>query len=304
MISFIFGENTFENERKLQEVTALFSGDPERFDGEGLEAKHLPDLFMATTFFAKKRLIIIKNLSANKVLWNMLDDWLDRLSSDIHLVLVETKPDKRSKIYKQLQKTATIYESRLWGDRDNAKAEQWVISEAGQLGFTLDKKSAHIIVARVGADQWLLHQALQKLALVDELTIDTIYEVIDANPTENIFNLFEAALRGEGRVVCRMLQTLAITEDPYKIFGLLSTQAFQLAAVIVSDKPTATIAADLGAHSFTLSKLTPFAKSFDQTDVRKIITTLDEADIVMKTSAIEPWLLLERSLLKIASNKA
>lgn len=300
MITLLTGDNSFENERALSKLVAEFDGAPERVDGDSLELKHLPDLLMGTTLFANKRLVIIKNLSGNKTLWTGFSDWAYRLSPDVHLVLVEPKPDKRTKTYKDLQKIADIKESKLWGERDFLQAGQWVISEAEQRGFTLDKASAHLLVERVGADQWQLSQALEKLAVSGPVSPRVIETLIEANPVENVFLLFEAALAGDGNRIKKMLQILETTEDPYRLLGLLGGQAVQLAVVAVADKPSAEIASEIGVHPYALSKLAPAARRLGRSGAKKIVAAFAEADEGAKTSAADPWLLIERALIKVA----
>jgi DNA polymerase III delta subunit len=193
-----------------------------------------------------------------------------------------------------------VDEFRLWSERDTVKAEKWATDEAKLLGFSLDASSARALVARVGVDQWLLFQALQKLAVTDTVTPVVIEEIIEANPLENIFNLFDAALRGNAVKVKRMLETLELTEDPFRLFGLLAGQAFQLVALAVSEKPEVEVAKDFGAHPFALSKLAPHAKKLGRPGAKQVIITFAEADEVMKTGG-EPWLLIERALTKIAN---
>ncbi|HMH70454.1 MAG TPA: DNA polymerase III subunit delta [Candidatus Saccharimonadales bacterium] len=299
MITVITGENGFENDRLLRQIEVQFDGTPERIDGTELELKRVPDLLMGTTLFASKRLVIIKNLSENKSLWNEFEPWIARANDDVHLILMEQKPDKRTKTYKTLQKNATLHESRLWTDRDSVKAEQWATQEARSLGFELDKKSAQILVARVGVDQWQLFGALQKLAVLGEVTPEIIEEIIEANPAENVFNLFDAALNGNGSSVKHMLGVLALAEDPYRVFGLLSSQAFQLVALSLGEKSSAEVAKDLGAHPFALSKLAPHAKKMSRMNAKQLLALFVEADATLKSSAHDPWLLIERALLKV-----
>ncbi len=300
MITLLTGENSFETERKRREIESLFDGTSEKIDGSELELKQLPDLLMGATLFAPRRLVIMKRLSENKPLWTAFETWIPRVSDDTHLVLIEPKPDKRTRTYKEVQKVADAYDFAPWTERDTVKAEQWVVSEAKTLGFTLDKKSAQTLVARVGADQWQLYRALEKLSVVDAVTPAVIEDVVEANPFENVFNLFEAALRGNAPKVKQMVETLSLTEDAYRLFGLLSGQAFQLAALSVSEKQSAEVAKDLGAHPFALSKLAPHANKFGKSGARKVIAIFAEADAGMKTSAGDPWLLLERALIKVA----
>lgn len=301
MITVLTGENGFEISRELERLINSFDGAAEKIDGAQLELKQLPDLLMGATLFADRRLIIIKGLSENKSLWEAFIDWLPRVSDDVRLVLVDEKPDKRTKTYKELQKVADVREFKLWGERDTAAAEKWVGEEAGRLAMSLDKKSIQSSVARVGVDQWSLSHALEKLVVLDKVNPTVIEEVIEANPVENVFNLFDAALKGDATKVARMIETLQLTEDPYRLFGLISTQAFQLLALGISEKPAAEVAKDLGAHPFALSKLAPHAKRLGTGGTKKVFTAFVEADSAIKTSAADPWLLIERALIKVAT---
>lgn len=255
MITLLVGENSFEIERSLDMIKREFAGQAERIDGASLDPAQLPELLMGGTLFAEKRLVVIKGLSGSAAAWTALTDWLPRTSDDIHLVLVETKPDKRTKTYKDLQKLAAVAEHHVWTERDATAAERWVAEEATRQEVSLDKKSIQHLVRRAGIDQWELFHAIEKLALVGNVTPELIDELIEANPEENIFLLFETALRGDMDGVRRMLATLKLTEDPFRLFGLISGQAFQLAALAVSDKPSAAVASDLGVHPYGLSKL-------------------------------------------------
>jgi DNA polymerase III subunit delta len=302
MITVLSGENSFEVQQALQAIIRAFDGTVERIDGSELELKQLPDLIMGGTLFADKRLVVIKQLSDNKAIWPVFTDWLPRISDDIHLVLVEPKLDKRTKTYKDLQKVATMTDYLAWSERDIAKAEQWVAGEAKTLGCDMDNACVRLLVNRVGPDQWLLHQALQKLAVLDYITTDIITEVIEANPVENVFDLFESALRGNAAKVKQMIETLELSEDPYRLFGLLSGQAFQLAALTAAgDKPSAEVAKDLGVHPYGLGKLTTYARKLGRPGAKKVIVAFAEADAGMKSSATEPWLLIERALIKTAT---
>lgn len=298
MITVLTGENSFELTRALEGIVALFDGTAEKFDGSDLELSRLPDLLLGGTLFADKRLIIVKGLSDNKSLWDILPDWLGRVNEDVHLVLVEPKPDKRTRTFKELKKVAEVKEFNPWGDRDTALAEKWVGEEAKRQGSALDSKSVQLLVARVGLDQWQLFHALEKLTVLGDITPEIIEQTVEANPTENVFNLLDAALRGDAKKVHDMISTLERTQDPYMTFGLLSSQVFQLATLAVTDKPAASVASDIGAHPYALGKLAPHAKSLGKGNIKKIVQTFADVDMKMKSSATDPWLLVEEALVK------
>ena len=299
MITVLTGDNSFEVTRALGQIIDGFSGEAERIDGSELDLKQLPDLVMGATLFASERLVIIKQLSDNKAIWSTFHEWLGRVSPDVHLVLVEPKLDKRTVTYKDLQKVATISEHKAWTERDTAKAEQWVAQEASRMGCVIDTQSIRVLVQRVGVDQWPLYQALQKLIVLDEITPASIAEHIEANVAENVFDLFESALKGNGAKIKQMIETLSLNEDPYRLFGLLSGQAFQLAALAVAgDRQGADVAKDLGVHPYGLGKLATYARRLGRSGTKKVVAAFAEADASMKTSATDPWLLIERALMK------
>lgn len=301
VITVLTGENSFELMRALDAIVSAFDGVPEKIDGSDLELNQLPDLVMGATLFADKRLVIVKDLSDNKSIWEILSDWMERVGDDIHLVLVEQKPDKRTKTFKDLKKFGDVKEFAKWSERDGMVAETWAVNEAKRQGFTLDKKSAQLLVSRVGLDQWQLYHALQKLSVLDAITPKIIESIVEAAPSENVFNLFDAALRGDTKKIAEMIQTLQRTQDPYMTFGLLSGQAFQLAALSVTDKPTNEVASGIGAHPYALGKLAPHAKKLGANNIRKVIQYFADADSTMKSSATDPWLLIEEALIKTAS---
>lgn len=301
MITVLTGDNSFEVTRALTKIEREFDGVAEKIDGSSLELKQLPDFIMGGTLFADKRLVILKSLSENKSVWADFSDWLPRVSDDVQLVLVEPKLDKRTKTYKDLQKAAAVTEYKAWTERDSSQAEQWVAGEAKAMGFDLDRELSRLLVQRVGVDQWLLHQALQKLAVLDDVTAEVIIDIIEANPVENVFDLFESALKGNTAKVATMIKTLELTEDPFRLFGLLSGQAFQLAVLAnAEDRPSADVAKDIVVHPYGLSKLAPHARTLGKPGAKKVIAYFAEADHDMKSSGTNPWLLIERALMKVA----
>ncbi|HEY8992684.1 MAG TPA: DNA polymerase III subunit delta [Candidatus Microsaccharimonas sp.] len=298
MITWFTGEKTFDIQQAVTAIVAKFDGTAERLDGTTLELKNIPDLLMGATLFAEKRLVIIKDLSQNSSVWEKLPEWIDRISDDIDVILIDGKPDKRTTGYKEVKKRVVLKEFPVWGERDQDVAESWVIKHASGLGLTLDKKLAHHIVERIGLDQWQLANGLEKLSLLETVTPQAINDTIDPNPSENVFQLFELALEGRRQAVHEMIRTLELVEDPYKLFALLSSQAFQLAAVASAgsaDTPTK----DFGIHPYVAGKLSRHGNKLGARGSARILEAFAQTDADMKRSKGEPWLLIERTLLSI-----
>lgn len=298
MITWFTGENTFDIQQAVKAIADAFDGAVERVDGTTLELKNIPDLLMGATLFAAHRLVIIKDISQNNTVWEKFPEWIDRLSDDIDVLLIDSKPDKRTTGYKEVEKRVVLKEFPVWGDRDQSLAEAWVVKYAQTLELSLDKKLAHHIVMRVGVDQWQLANSLEKVASLEVVNPEAINEIIEPSPSENVFELFELALDGRREAVHDMLRTLELSEDPYKLFALLSSQAFQLAAVASagpSDVPTK----DFGIHPYVAGKLARSGKKLGGRGATRILTLFAQTDADMKRSKGEPWLLIERTLLSM-----
>lgn len=294
MITWLIGENSFEVKEALRGIEDAFSGTPEYYDGDTLTLAQLPDLLMGLSLFAENRLVVVRDITANTSLWEKLSEWLPRVNDTIHVVFIDTKPDKRTSAYKTLKAAADTQEYAAWTERDTQKAEKWVIERAPNLGV----KEARHLVARVGVDQWQLNGALEKLTLLDEATPEVIDELIPASPSENVFQLFELALEGKGELLGRSLQTLAMYEDPYRLFGLLVSQALSLAAVTAAG-PDDAPSKDFGIHPFVASKLVRHGRSLGMRNVQKIVDLAAKADAGLKRSRAEPWVLIEQFLLSV-----
>jgi DNA polymerase III delta subunit len=298
MITFLTGDNSFELNRALERLVQNYPDEITRTDADDMQLDRFIELISGASLFSSKRMVIMRDLSANKSLWTMFSDHIDSVSDDVHLVLVEPAIDKRTAAYKRLQKVADVQVFTAWGDRDGDKAEAWVGTQAKQLGIKVDKKSVRLLVERVGMNQWDLYHALEKLAVLDHVDDQVIEEIIEAQTSENVFNLLDSALRGNIKRVSDMIRNLQRTQDPYMTFGLLSGQVFQLAALAVGDHPTNTVASDIGGHPYALGKLAPHAKSMGRSGVRNITKIFAETDTRMKSTSTDPWILIEQALVK------
>lgn len=296
MIYLLVGENSFTRQRALAAILAEFDGDIQTLEGSEVTLRDLPDLFQSATLFGDRRLVVIKDLSEHSSIWNELPDWLERIADDTTVVFVETKPDRRTAAFKALKKEGIIKEFPNWNDRDQSTAEQWLVDEAATLGLMLDKKCAHRIVERVGLDQHRLVSAIEKLLIADQpVTIDLIDLLIDADPSANAFLLFELALSGHQAAIVSQIEQLRAVEDPYRVFGLLTSQVFQLSAVYVTDSQQAS--REFGVHPYVAKKLHASAGRLTKAKLRTIIDAFHQSDIDMKTTSTDPWLLVERALL-------
>lgn len=300
MITLLTGSNTYTAREFIDELSKKY--DPHgisRRDGSELSENDLPELLQGASLFAQERLVIIKDASNNKTLWVELARWLEKVPSEVHLVFVEQSPDKRTKTYKTLQKIAESKESK---ELNEYEASKWLVEFAKKQNKEIAQNEAAYLVDRIGTDQWQLRHELEKLLLVNDTSKQRIDDIIEAAPQANVFALIDAALQGKKEIISAQIKILETQEDPYRLFGLLSSQVFQLATLSkAKDVSTGQIAKDLSTHPYPLQKLKPLADSLGKRDVSKIVDTVAALDLQLKRSAGDPWLLLERALIQIAT---
>lgn len=296
------GENDFALTKKIVQLKAQFDGTTERYEAADLSAERLADIFAGQTLFALKRLVIIDTPSASPELWQHLPEWSKRLSDDTQLVLVEPRLDKRTSVYKWLQKNVEVEYFAALDERNHTSVAEWLADYAKAKGVRLSHQHSRRLIERGGTDQWALAQAVDKLALVDEITDQWIDDVIDSSPSENVFSLFETALNAQPERVQTMLEGLRQTEDAYRVLGLISAQAVQLVTLVYGQGDAAKVAADTGAKStYPYQKLAPYAARITRQQAAQFIKILAEADMRLKSSDANPWTVLESSLVQLAS---
>ncbi len=271
----------------------------EKYDGETLEVSQLTDIFQGATLFSPHKLVVIKHAGKNKTLWAALENWLDTIPTDVDVIFAESAVDKRTKTFKQLQKKAATEECKLLTPPEAIK---WLIKEAKQKDVPLTNQLATKLVDRAGTDQWRLANELDKLVVHGEITEALIDTLVEQTTEANVFALLDAVLHKKTDLAKNLLQDAKPTEDPYMLFGLLASNVSQLAALVyAAGKPIDVIAKELGTHPFPLRKLQSLADRTSKNEVRMIVEIVATADERMKTTGIDPWLLLEEALVKIAN---
>lgn len=304
MILTLTGENTFAIAAAERQLVAAFAqkhgaNSIERVDAEAITPARLPDLLQGATLFAPSRLVIIKNLAANKPLLEPLADALPLAADEITVVIAEPAPDKRTKLYKFLQKKSTF---KQFAVLDGAQLVKWLQEEAVRLGGQIGTPEARRLAERVGNDQWRLANELEKLVSYQAtVSAEAIDLLVEPNPEGTAFELLDAALSGDRAAITRLIGVLRPQEDPYKLFGLLSSQVYAIAVVAVAGtRSPDTIAKETGLHPFVVRKTQGVAKRLGRARAAQLAADVARCDMQLKSTGADPWDLLQLCLQKIA----
>ena len=307
MLYLLLGENTYARERQLAKI--LHGVLPEMIDGEALELRDLPDIFTGQTLFSTERTIVITGLSQNKLVWERCESYFEQLDDTTTVILVEAVLDKRTRMYKVLQKNATLIACDFWKQNETYEAKKWLGEQAKEYKVALDSALAEEMIRRAMRpvsdgkliiDQQRLATVMEQLAGVEKLDLGHIDTVMAPDIHENIFALFLAALDSDASRIQSMIRHLSVEEDGYKALGLLLSQVVNLA--ILSTKGTRTldqVASDMSTSVYALRPLEVYAHTLSKSEVKAIVSIFVNVDSRIKRGA-EPWPTIETGLQKIA----
>ncbi|HEU5187327.1 MAG TPA: DNA polymerase III subunit delta [Candidatus Saccharimonadales bacterium] len=269
----------------------------DRIDGETFDPRNLAELLQGVSLFAQERLVVLKNASKNKPLWEALAS-IEQPGAT--LVIVEPSMDKRSRTYKMLKQKSDF---REYGVPADTELIAWVGSSVKTLGGTISPADARFLMERTGRDQWQLAQEIEKLvSFSPQITHKSIETLVEQTPEGNAFELLDAALGGNVPRVVALVDQLKTQEDPYKLFGLVASQVHTLAVVAAAGQHSPDhIASEAGLHPFVVRKTVSVAKRLGKSRIAHIASDVARCDQQLKTTGFEPWDLLKLCLQKIAA---
>lgn len=307
--TILYGENSYERTAKLAQMKkdAEKSGfEIEKQEIDGLLKSDFVNLICGISLLAENRFVYIRNLSENSEIWQNLGEILPRISTDVHLCIIEDKIDKRSTVYKSISKIVELYEFKAITAKDSKNLAEFARAFGKKLGLKIDSKTANFLISWVGLNEWSIRDAIEKLALIGEANEQNIREFVPQNVESNAFAIFEMMLSGDVLGLQKEISKLKITdgeEGAYKFLGLISTQVFNFSALKIgksSGKTTAEIAKEIGANSWVLGKLDDFAQNISNQQLAVIISKISQIDEVIKSENVDVWAMIESTLIELA----
>ena len=166
---------------------------------------------------------------------DLLDAYAKKPEPRTTLVLVAADVDRTRKVYKSLQKTATIVECwGLKGSKDGRVdlrqvarvAEQLVKQAVAEAGLQIEPAAARLVAERAGTDISTLRGDVDRLLLyaagTKKIELKDVHEVVSAETSQDDWAVTNAIQRGDRAEALRQL-ALALDAGavPYKVLGQL-----------------------------------------------------------------------------------
>ncbi len=306
MITTLTGDNHFLLQQALNELVSGYVtrfGDLglEKLDGEEASIERLVEACQSPPFLVDKKLVILKHPSAQKAFMERIEELINDLPETIDLIIKEPKIDRRSSYYKEL-KAKTEYKE--FSQPEGQKLNTWIVQHVKQQGGSISSSDANYLIERVGQDQQLIYQELEKLITYQpQISRATIELLTELNPQSTIFELVDSAFANiPKRTLSLYKQQRALKVEPQQIMAMLAWQLHVLAIVkLAGDKNPDEIARETKLSPFVVRKTAAIASKLSLAEVKALVRRALRLDVRMKSQNIDADEAMQHFLLTITS---
>ncbi|MCK0156729.1 DNA polymerase III subunit delta [Cellulophaga sp. F20128] len=235
---------------------------------------------------AERQVVIVKEAQHLSRTIDNLSSYVDHPQPTTVLVICYkyAKLDKRKKLYKSLQKTSVLFESKKLFENQVA---DWIRKVLQGKGYTITPIASQLLVEFLGTDLSKINNELEKLKLVipkeTQITPAAIEEHIGISKDFNNFELKKAI--GERNVIKtnRIINYFAQNpkDNPFVVtITILHTYFTQILQYHgLKDHSKGNVAKVLGVHPFFVGEYQIAAKNFPMKKVSGIISVLRDLDL-------------------------
>lgn len=258
------------------------------FEGKKVNQEEILDLAETLPFFSEKRVIVLDNTELGKKCDEIFLKRLGELPDTTIMIFIEKGIDKRSKIYKFIQKNGYAADMAIQNEK---QLMLWLGSLLKKEGKSITNANASYFLHKVGTDMNLIRNELDKLILYTagrkEITKKDIDDICSVEITGKIFEMLEAiALKQQKKALNLYYQILELKEPPLKILALLVRQCNQLLLVksmSAQGMQNRDIGRTGGIHPFVVGKLKKQTQDFTMDQLKYMVKMCGEMDEGIKT---------------------
>jgi DNA polymerase III subunit delta len=292
MIITLTGNNYYLLRRRLDELVNKFVDEHgelavERIDAEEAEPRAVLDAAQSLPFLAGRKLVIVRSLSANKIASEQIEQIISSSGDGTDIIFYEPSPDKRTAVFKVLKSQTQLEE---YAELDTQGLAGWLAGEAEKSGSQISRADANYLVERVGNNQELLANELDKLLIYDpQINRQTIDLLTVKNPQSKVFDLLDAMFSGNKQRALQLYDEQRLQKvEPQAIIALLGWQLNLISLAKFGQGKTANqIAKDAGVSPYPVQKAQRLASKIDETTLKRLVHQALEIDELGKTTPLD-----------------
>lgn len=310
-VYLIFGEEIYLcNQAKQKLKQAIVSSDDTMnysyFEGKKINVSEVVDLAMTAPFFNDRRLLLLEETGFFKQCPDGLLELISTLPPTTCLIFSETEVDKRSKLYKAIQKYGYVGEMKT---PDEKALFLWISSLLKQEKKLMKERTFHYFIERTGTDMEHIKQELEKLFSYtlskDEITIEDIEAITTQITTSKIFDMLDAMMKHEQeKAMNYYYDLLALKEPPMRILALIVRQINLMIQIKEMNQKSifkGDIAKQVGVPSFAVSKYLDQSRNYTISNLKQMLHLCIDTETSVKTGTLTDTIGIELLIVTFCS---
>ncbi len=291
MIITLAGNNAFGLKKRLDELMQSFIkeyGDLalEKFDAEEADAKAIIEGLQSLPFLSSKKMVVVRSGSLNKEFAEAAEQIISSIDSATDVVFYEPQIDKRTAYFKVLKSKTQLEE---FNEMDARSLTQWLVDETKKSGGALSFIDGNYVVERLGTNQALLANELDKLLIYDSrVSKKNIDLLTEPNPQSKVFDLLDAIFSGQkGRALKLYDEQRAKKVEPQAILAMIAWQLNIISIAKYSkNRDLAEVSRDSSVKDYPLRKARGLAGKLSDKDLKKMVSEALDIDWRGKTTSL------------------
>lgn len=276
------------------------------FEGKETNPKEVIDLAETLPFFAERRVILIENSGFFKNACEELAEYLPEAAPSTYFIFVEEEVDKRSKMYKTVNKSGRAVE---FATQSEELITRWILSRLKKEGKNITGSVMQLFLSKTGTDMGNIDRELEKLICYtldkDVIGAEDVEAIATEQTTNKIFDMVNAiAEHNQRRALDLYYDLLTLKEPPMRIMYLITRQ-FQILLNIrdMAQKgfDNQTMAKNAGIPPFAVRRNLTQAKGFTAAQLKQALYDGAELEEAVKTGRMNDQMAVELFLMKYSA---
>ncbi len=274
-----------------------------RFSGQAPDPGQIIDLAETMPFFADHRAIFLDDTGLFKKGGEALADYVENIPDSTYLIFSETEVDRRSRLYKQVQKAGRVVEFKR---QPEDLLMQWILGRLKREDKKITRPVLELFLSRTGNDMDQIDQELEKLLCYamgrEVIGREDVEAVCGTQVDDRIFDMVDAvADRQQQRALGLYHDLLLLREAPMRILSLVTRQfriLMQLKEMAGQGLGESAMAAQVKVPGFAVRKYLRQAGKFTDRQLRETVAGGVQAEEDIKTGRMDDRLAVEMFLIE------
>lgn len=287
MVTTLTGANSFDLKSQLEDIKDTFKKHSddlaiEKVSVDEIDFEDFKQSLFGNSLFAEKRLVILDKPSVSKQFVESAEELISNLPETTDLVIIEPAIDKRSSYFKLLKKTNFIECAPLGVD----KLTEWIKLTFKDRGGEISHSDAQYLIERVGDDQLMLSNEIDKLVLYSSKVTKEIIDLLTVESTSTtVFNLLDAVFANNIKSALSIYdKQRKLKVEPVEILAMFVWQLQLISLCLSAEKVSVgQLASQTNISPYPLTKAKQIASRLTLPVMKTLVSNLLQIDYLSKT---------------------